>query len=252
MKARHLLSLFVSVALTFSVGAQSDGFAELAAEDAKEVPAPTSAEELLAHCRACLPAEPVRLTGWVRRLRARGKVVQEVNLEAHLDWGASIPTVQYTFSKPSGELLSRATFRHAAGPTEVVYQTGPTLDPAVTPEWNSPLHETDLTWLDASMDFLHWTNAKLVGEASVRGRLCDLVELYPPQEIPGCQKVRLWVDRKICMFLQVQQVDENGLIQRQMWVRSVKKMGERWMVQDLEAETRNGGHRTRLHVLSCE
>lgn len=239
------------LSLSGSVLAVSEDFLELPTSG-PEMLVPTSAEELLEACRNGLPAEPVQLTGWLRCRKARGSVIRSLNLKATLNWADSIPTVQYTFSQPTGELVARATFRHAGSPTEMIYQTGAELEPAEAPAWNSPLFETDMTWLDASMDFLHWTRAELAGEAMVRGRLCDLVEVYPPQEIPGCKKVRLWVDRSIRMFLQVQQVDEEGLIQRQMWVRSVKKMGERWMVQDMEVETRNSGHRTRLHVLTCE
>ena len=71
-------------------------------------------------------------------------------------------------------------------------------------------------------------------------------------EKKGCLKVRLWIDRDIRMFLQAQQVDENRAVARQMWVRSVKKMQGRWMVQDIEVEARGSGHRTRLHVTDCE
>jgi hypothetical protein len=185
--------------------------------------------------------------------KPRGVIASEFAFSARLEWGATVPTVQYSFSDKDGSPLARATVRHPAGAdSELVLQTGPNLAPATPPAWNAPVLGTDITWLDLSMGFLHWPKAELAGEASVRGRLCDLVEVYPPSPIPGCRKVRLWVDRQIRMFLQAQEVSENGTIGRQMWVRSVKKMGERWMVQDLEVEARGRGHRTRLHVLACE
>ena len=214
--------------------------------------APATAQELLDECRAKMPRNPVKLAGWVRYRRPGGIVDKECNFAALLRWGDEVPSVHYEFTDGAGKLLSQVTFRHATTPTEVVYEIGPEREPAEPPAWNESILGMDVTWLDISLDFLHWENATITGEATVRGRLCDLVEIYPPNPLPGCAKVRLWVDREIKMFLQAQQVDENKLIRRQMWVRSVKKMGETWMVQDIEVQTRNGGHRTRVHVLSCE
>ena len=242
-----LLAVFPAAA-----GEPDDGFAALPASSG-EAPAPTSAPALLAECRARLPSDPVRLAGWVRNRRPRGIVDREFSFEALLRWGAPVPTVRYDFSEPSGgPALARATFRHDSAATEFVLQEGPTLEPAAAPAWNEGILGTDVTWLDLSMDFLRWPRAELAGEDTVKGRLCDIVEVYPPQPIPGCLKVRLWIDRDIRMFLQAQQVDENRAVARQMWVRSVKKMQGRWMVQDIEVEARGSGHRTRLHVTDCE
>lgn len=251
---RHfIVLLFIFSVVLVSAHAESDGFADLPqAIDGVAAPAPVSAQELLQDCRARMPAETVRLTGWVRNRRPRGVVDREFDFEAELRWGAAVPVIQYTFSTAREGILARATFRHAADISELILQTGANLEPAETPAWNASILGTDIAWLDLSMDFLHWTKAELNGEAKVRGRLCDLVELYPPVEIPGCKKVRLWVDREIRMFLQAQEIDEDGKIQRQMWVKSVKKMNDRWMVQDIEVEARGSNHRTRLHVLSCE
>jgi len=33
-----------------------------------------------------------------------------------------------------------------------------------------------------------------------------------------------------------------------MWVQRVKKTDDRWMIRDMEIETLNSGHRTRLSV----
>jgi hypothetical protein len=33
-----------------------------------------------------------------------------------------------------------------------------------------------------------------------------------------------------------------------MWVQRVKKIEDRWMIRDMEIETLNSGHRTRLFV----
>ena len=241
--------LFALLTISAPVHADETGFEDL---PVGETSAPTSAQELLAECRARMPIDPVKLSGWVRCRRPGGIVDKECNFAADLRWGDAVPSVHYEFTDAHGRPLEQVTFRHATTPTEVVYEVGPEREPAEPPAWNEPILGMDVTWLDISLDFLHWENAEINGTATVKGRLCDLVEIYPPKPLPGCEKVRLWVDREIKMFLQAQQVDENKLIQRQMWVRSIKKMKGRWMVQDIEVQARNGGHRTRVHVLSCE
>lgn len=254
MNARLITVPFLSLLVAGSVAAHpaEDGFADLPAASGKAV-APESASALLRECLARLPAEPVRLSGWVRNRRPRGIVDREFVFEALLRWGDPVPTVRYDFMEgDGGQALARATFRRDASATEFILQEGAGLEPAATPAWNAGILGTDVTWLDLSMDFLRWPRAELAGEATVKGRLCDIVEVHPPQPIPGCLKVRIWIDREIRMFLQAQQVDEERAVARQMWVRSVKKMQGRWMVQDIEVEARGSGHRTRLHVTSCE
>ncbi len=252
MKPALPLSLLcVCLAAFPAFSEETDGFEALPQPSGQSAP-PVSAGLLLAECREQMPAEPIRLRGWVRHLRPRGFIDGEFLFDATLRLGGETPTIQYTFSEKDGAISARATIRRLDGGSELILETGPALEPAETPPWTERILGTDVTWLDVSMDFLTWTNAELAGESTIRGRLCDLVEIYPPEPIPGCRKVRLWVDREIRMFLQVQQVDEERRVARQMRVRSVKKMGDRWMVQDLEVEGRNSGHRTRLHVLSCE
>ena len=49
-------------------------------------------------------------------------------------------------------------------------------------------------------------------------------------------------------LMQMEQLGPQGNVVRRMWVQRIKKMEERWMVRDMEVETLNSGHRTRLHV----
>jgi hypothetical protein len=48
--------------------------------------------------------------------------------------------------------------------------------------------------------------------------------------------------------MQAEQLDPQGSAVRKMWVQRVKKIDERWMIRDMEIETLNSGHRTRLFV----
>jgi hypothetical protein len=85
------------------------------------------------------------------------------------------------------------------------------------------------------------------------GRDCHILLAAPPQPIPGCSAVRIWVDVKLCCVMQVEQLDPQGNPVRRMWVQRVKKMlDDRWMIREMEIETLNSGHRTSLMVESAE
>lgn len=60
--------------------------------------------------------------------------------------------------------------------------------------------------------------------------------------------MRLWVDRRLRFLRQVEQIDESGAAVRRMWVSSVGKTGDRWMIRNMEVERPNTGQRTKLHV----
>ena len=47
---------------------------------------------------------------------------------------------------------------------------------------------------------------------------------------------------------QVEQLDAAGRRVRRMWVSSVGKIGDRWMIRDMEIERPGRGQRTKLHV----
>ena len=64
--------------------------------------------------------------------------------------------------------------------------------------------------------------------------------------------MRIWIDCQIGCILQAEQLDMEGKPVRKMWVQRVKKLDERWMIRDMEIETLNSGHRTRLYVESAE
>ena len=72
--------------------------------------------------------------------------------------------------------------------------------------------------------------------------------VVPPGPVPGCSAVRIWVDRQWRCVMQVEQLDPQGSPVRTMWVQRVKKVEDRWMIPEMEIETLNSGHRTRLFV----
>jgi hypothetical protein len=64
--------------------------------------------------------------------------------------------------------------------------------------------------------------------------------------------MRLWIDRKRGFLRQAEQLDEAGKVVRSMWVSSVGKVNDRWMIRNMEIQRPGTGLRTKLHVDDLE
>jgi len=141
--------------------------------------------------------------------------------------------------------------RPAGKPAQIRLYSGPEQKLEETPAYSSRICGTDMTWMDLTLDFLWWKDARFDdvprGEC-YSGRDCDILVAVPPGPIPGCSAVRVWVDRQLRCVMQAEQLDPQGNAVRKMWVQRVKKVDDRWMIRDMEIETLNSGHRTRLFV----
>ncbi len=198
-----------------------------------------------------LPLEPVSMSGVMIKRRPRGIVSARHTITVDLHWGAEPPIARYTIATTDGTILEQVIARGGER-VELLRLRGPLLEPAPAPDWNDPVQDSDVTWLDVTLGFLWWDTPRWIGEDTIRGRLADVIEVTPPEPIPNCARMRLWIDREARMLLQAEEIDAGGIVQRRMWVRAVRKIEDRWMVRDLEVERRGSGHRTRLHVSDRE
>ena len=217
--------------------------------DGEAIPAPVSATELIAEALSRLPQEPLTMEGDIVMRRARGTPVRKLKFKVEIAWGATPPTAVYEIydEEDGGKLIETVTA--TAGQTPTLARTlTEARTPAEPPEWNERIQGTDVTWLDATMSFLWWDNPVLSGEASVQGRTCDRLDLFPPVPVPDCSAVRIWLDRDVKLLLQAEEYNLKGDLNRKLWVRSVKKINGRWMVRNIEVESRGTRLRTLLHV----
>ncbi len=210
-------------------------------------PAP-SAAELLQTAVAILPREPLGLKGTLTVRRQRGQVLGEYRFVMQLDWGNATPRATYEVQDAFGRTLERLTVTRAGGRAELALEQGDPLADAPPPSLAARVGGSDVTWLDLTLDFLWWTSARIEGQERLKGRDCDVLVVAPPEPIPGCSAVRLWIDRQAGFLLQAEQLDPQGAPSRRMWVRSIKEIRERWIIRDMEIETLKSDHRTRLHV----
>ncbi len=220
-----------------------------AESSAAEVAAPASAAEVLAGTLERFPLEPVSLRGQLIVRRQRGVILRQVPFSMELEWGAPEPRASYRLYDNFQRLQAGLVItRRADGSRELQWLGDGTERPAVAPVLTDLVEGTDIAWLDLTLDYLWWPEARLAGEASFRGTLCDLVEVTPPQPLPGCSAVRLWIDRRLRVLRQAEQLDAAGVSVRRMWVSSVGKIDKRWMIRNMEIERPHTGVRTKLQV----
>jgi hypothetical protein len=212
-----------------------------------------TAAQTLSACTQLIPAEPLLLKGSLTVRKLRGTVLLDQPFKLLMDWGARMPTAEVLLLDSAGtSLVERAVLTRPAGqPAQIKLFEGPGQKPVEAPSYAGRIRGTDMTWMDLTLDFLWWPDVRFDDKPrgeSHNGRDCDIVVAVPPWPIPGCSAVRIWVDRQLRCLMQMEQLDPQGNAVRKMWVQRVKKMDDRWMIRDMEIETLNSGHRTRLFV----
>lgn len=216
-----------------------------------------SAQELLNGVVAHLPQDPLDIHGDLIIRKARGVVIKELHFGMLLRWGDQPATAEYLIRDSFGTELEKLTLvRHADGKLETHYASGSPLAPAPTPPLDARIQDADLSWTDLSLDFLWWPGGKIVGSDEVRGRPCLIVDVPAPARTVGTETpskdayahVRVWVDRDLFLLLQAEAYNAAETRVRRLWVRSLQKRHDRWMIKDLEIQAYPPVQRTRLHI----
>ena len=212
-----------------------------------------TAAQILKACSQVIPTDRLLLKGTLTVRKQRGIVLAEFPYRLMLDWGAKPPSAECLLLDAQGtSVVERAVLtRPAAKPAQIKLYTGPEQKLEEGLAYSGRICGTDMTWMDLSLDFLWWKDVRFDdkprGECHI-GRDCDILVAVPPGPIPGCSAVRIWIDRQWRCIMQAEQLDPQGNPVRTMWVQKVKKVESRWMIPEMEIETLNSGHRTRLFV----
>jgi hypothetical protein len=94
---------------------------------------------------------------------------------------------------------------------------------------------SQFSYYDLGLPYLHWPDAKVVGEDRLRGRDCYIVEVKAAGE--PYSKVKLWIDKEYPALLRTEALDENETLVRRMFITSFKRIGELWIPRGIEAAT---------------
>lgn len=234
----------------------------LSAGGQEETPPSTnlpSGQRILDLVASQLPMDPLLISGRMVVRKQRGVVLKEVRFDMNLNWGAKPATATYTIRDMAGRSLEQLVVtRDGNGANKYTYSAGDPLAGVPVPNIHTPVQSTDATWADMTLAFLWWKNGVTVGTDSVKGFDCYLVDV-PAQKAPDevthaalatspYAKVRLWIEQKHCLMLQAEGYDTSDRAVRRLWVRSVKKINNRWMIKDMEIQGPSPVHRTKLVV----
>lgn len=222
--------------------------------DSDTAPENLSASMLIQDCIRRFPTEELKLSGRLTMRRKYGIEMAEYNFVANVCWGTAEPYGTYNFFALDGHQVDCVTIkRDATGNISISRDmktpAGAQIPP---PKLTDSILGSDVTWIDATMDFLWWKNPELVGSGEVKGRDCDIIKLISPEPTDSCTFGKVWLDKAQRVLMQATQNNKDGKETRRMWVRAVQKLevakdDERWVIKDLEVETTGSGHRTRLH-----
>jgi len=217
---------------------------------AAPVSPPPSAEDLLDHVIAQLPLEPIRMSGKLIVRRRRGVLLATYGFEMALHLGETPPRATYTILDAFGTPLERLsiTWSNDRAPT-FDFAEGAEFSPSSLSNLAQPIQQTDISWMDLTLSFLWWPNGNVVGEESIKGYDCYIVELPAPASNAGpYSRVKLWIDRKMHMMLQAEGYSQD-LLRRRLWIKSCRKVNDRWMIKDMEIQKYPALHRTKLQIL---
>jgi len=232
-----------------AVGAARPAGAQHALED-EPAPLP-AATDVMAELRAALPREPLDIRAELTARDARGAEGAPRLVALELRWGETPPRARYRLLDAFGAPMETLDVtRTTDGETRRAFSVGDPPQAAPPPAPDAAVAGTDFTWGDLALDFLWWTNGVTVGREAKKTRPCVVVELSgPAAEGTTAPRVRLWVDERAHALLQAETLDAEGRTLRRLEVKSLRKIADRWTVEDLDVRTPATGSRTRLRVL---
>lgn len=213
-----------------------------------------AAEDLLESMLAGLPSVPLRVMAQILSRDRGGSLEGRVNAEMLLDWHGRSPSAKYTIRDAFGTNLEGLNVRWlAGGKQQVRYFRGERLVATALPDLDSAVAGTDLSWIDLSLAFLWWKGGRTVGAERIKGRFCYMVDLPAPPDGAGrYAAVRLWVDPEIRILLQAAAYDRAGALLKVLEVKSFKKVGGVWVIQNVDVVSQPSRHKTSLRVRQAE
>jgi len=223
------------------------------------------AAQLMREVRAALPDFPVEISGELQARDRRGTIVRVLNLDMQLDWGGIPATAEYLVRDRFGDPLERLSLQWPVmGGLPAASWTAGEGELQPFPDLNTSIAGLDLHWADVTLTFLWWNNGRIRGQERIRGRYCTIIELPAPEghapegqvreggQVPRYAKVRLWVDPETKLLMQADALDQRGRVLRRIQVKSLQKIDDLWMIQNLDMFNYQTRERITLRVRSLD
>lgn len=247
---RRVVKLLMGCALALCLGAT--GLAESAIEG-------LSAKQILLQARLMFPREQLSILGRVGTAEQRGQREKLFPYALDLDWSGAAPLARCRlYGMESTVPLQEAELTRVGGEPKLTLITseGQRVELA---RLNTPIAESDLTWMDLAFDYLWWQDLRTVPEDECRkreiprrvsGRSAAVIEARPPAPIAGLSAVRIWVDEATGNLLQTAQLGETGEVARLMYVQKIGREEGRWVPREFRIKRTGSSRITRLTVSS--
>ena len=149
---------------------------------------------------------------------------------------------------------SRWLIQSGAAPAGWAWSAGVTRELTAADTFQS-IGGTDLTLFDLQMPFLYWPDYSYEGLAKVRGRPAHSFLLYPPVELaaqrPQLTGVRVFLDTQFGALVQAEMLGPKGVAEKSISLLDLKKVGEQWLVREIDLRNAVTRDKTRLTVKSA-
>lgn len=99
--------------------------------------------------------------------------------------------------------------------------------PGSLAEFDALLAETAVSRWDLMMPYLHWPEGELLGEEKTTGQKCWLIRLINPERGGSRDQVRVWVQCKFGLLIQLVAYDEQGRATKRLRVSDIMRVGKK-------------------------
>jgi hypothetical protein len=253
-------SIFVRLALALASvapaptrGAPADQAAAAAIPESGD-PGKTLAAEL----RSLRPEENTEFKG-VLKIRRRDGQTSAVPVRGQVVAGGNSWQTIYETAATNDLSAEKLVVIHSAErPNQYLYERGKAAEgasaepkPLAGDQIWTALAGSDFVFADLGMEFLHWPEQRLIKRNEMRkGRPCRLLESRIPRYgAGGYARVLSWVDQESGGVLAAEAYDAADKLIKEFSLRSFRKIGGRWQLQEMEIRSVRTGSRTRLEFI---
>lgn len=107
---------------------------------------------------------------------------------------------------------------------------------------------SDFSMADLGLEFLHWPRQRVIKTEMRKNRSCHVLESSKPTPGPGeYRRVVSWLDVESGGLIMAEAYDGQNKLLKEFSVNSMKKVDERWQVQQMEIRNVQTRSRTRLN-----
>jgi hypothetical protein len=140
------------------------------------------------------------------------------------------PIIRYAFSNPEEVLQLRL---ENGSRLDLVTDTGAE---KFAGKLDQKVRGTGVTYEDLALKFLYWSNARVLGDETVRTRSCWKLQLQPPSHDSQYSNVFLWIDKASGALMRMEGYDWNGQLAKRFEVVSAQKIDNRWFLKQMRVE----------------